>query len=176
MKVRTLFSIALLLPFAVGCATTTPQSCSTQTFPGSAYTNTLADAGDPFANAPGLCNADDLAMASSSEAAKVCTFEKGLFAGEHGRYPAQACNFAAWDEYQDGYAMGRKIYETNNRLEVLSKALENSRNRLWKLESSTDGIGLKAEISRVKSTIDSLVQVRDVESRRLVGLRSDLTH
>ena len=163
MNTRLMITLLFVLALSSGCATSSPIACSA---------NNLAD------NNAAMCRTiDEQAQQDfvASTGQSGCTFELGLFAGEHGQFPSEFCHPKIADEYHDGYVMGRKIFEASDRLEIVSKALETSRNRLWQLEANADGIGRQAEIARTKSTINALIQVRDFESRRLIGLRGDNT-
>ncbi|NNF18027.1 MAG: hypothetical protein HKN70_14885 [Gammaproteobacteria bacterium] len=179
MNLRTLLGIALVSTGVAGCATSAPQACHSNSpgYGGTAYA--LAETTYNGVTASGVCNTEKDARTVTALAPADntnCSFKKGLFAGEHGVYPDGNCDDSNWNEYETGYTMGRKIYDANNRLEIVSEALETSRTRLWLLESSPDGIGQAAEISRVKANIEALIQVRDLESRRLHNLHADNTH
>ena len=111
---------------------------------------------------------------------RFCTFERGLFGGEHGNAPAQSCSDAKWEEYQEGFLTGREIFTANQRLELIASQLKLTRRQLWDLQSNRgDGTIAATDNERInvlQNAIPDLVADRDVETRRLTSLRFNLKY
>ena len=109
---------------------------------------------------------------------KFCTFEQGLFEGEHGDQPSLSCREPKWEQYQEGFLTGRQIFGANQRLELINTELQLTRKHLLDVPSKGGTDALAAvdheRITMLRGEIARLVTERDFETRRLTSLKNSL--
>lgn len=178
MDCRTFLVLIVFGPFVIGCASTTPEFCNAQTWQEIGYGDALAGSTVEHTASENSCSTKGAPVAYrlgfDFGLSKMCTFDKGLFTGEHGQSPAQSCSDPQWDEYQHGYIMGHRIHQTHSRLEMISAQLADHRTRLWKLDADQADATNPNEKQQIEAQIKRLIAARDVESRLLTNLRADV--
>ncbi|MEM7083913.1 MAG: DUF2799 domain-containing protein [Pseudomonadota bacterium] len=109
---------------------------------------------------------------------KLCSYEQGLFEGEHGDEPLPNCRDSKWQRYHHGFLTGREIYAGHQRLELITTELRLTRKQLSDVPSSSSKDVLAAvdheRVMMLRGRIANLVSERDFETRRLTSLRQSL--
>lgn len=174
---RHILVILVSAGFLSACATTQPEFCDARNWQDIGYQDAMAGKEDNALEARNDCATDDAPLAYrlgfDYGLSKYCTFKRGLFTGEHGQAPVESCATEKWDEYQNGYLMGRELYQTNQTLESISQQLVETRSTLWDLRKNNNDPGIAAQIQQLEATLSALLERRNRESKRLLALRAD---
>ncbi len=177
--------ITLCILFMTGCAITSPQSCNLDNCQALGMSNAMSGGQLADNESVSRCNNEaPFAYRMGYEVGldKFCTFERGLFGGEHGKAPVQSCSDSKWEEYQEGFLTGREIYATHQRLELITAQLELTRKQLWDVQSNRGtGTGTVAaldheRITVLRGAIANLASDRGLETRRLTSMRLNLKY
>ncbi|MFK8032256.1 MAG: DUF2799 domain-containing protein [Gammaproteobacteria bacterium] len=171
--------ITLCVLFLTACASTSPTACNLERWQAAGANNAISGGHfDDHHRVNSCSNEAPLAYKMGFEAGleKYCTYEQGLFGGQHGKAPAQSCNDARWIQYEEGFLTGREILATNQRLEVIASQLELKRMHLLDVES-IQGTGPlnKVDYERVNSLraeMAALASEKAEANSRLFSLQS----
>lgn len=169
----------LCILFLTGCASTgSPQTCSLDTWQALGASTAMSGGLISDYESVSSCGTSaPVAFKTGFEQGleKTCTFENGLFTGEHGKTPVKSCSDSSWGQYQEGFLTGREMYSSSQRLEVIASRLALTRKHLSALQSNHATGTLAAvdhkRITVLRGDIAALVSERDTETRRLSTLQ-----